>query len=73
MATVSKSQAGAQRNDTRNAAAQRQTAAAVPPDRIAERAYEIWVASGRPAGRDQEHWFQAERALRGADGSRAGR
>ncbi|HET7826674.1 MAG TPA: DUF2934 domain-containing protein [Anaeromyxobacter sp.] len=73
MATVSKSQAGAQRTDTRSDAAQRQASAGVPPDRIAARAYEIWVASGRPNGRDQEHWFQAEKELRGAQGSRAGR
>jgi hypothetical protein len=73
MATVSKSQAGAQRSDTRNDAAYRQASAAVPPDRVAARAYEIWVASGRPSGRDQDHWFQAERELRGAEGSRGGR
>jgi hypothetical protein len=30
---------------------------------IAARAYRIWEAAGRPAGRDWEHWFQAEREL----------
>jgi hypothetical protein len=34
-------------------------------DRIAQRAYEIWKQSGCPDGHDQEHWFQAERELRG--------
>ncbi len=33
--------------------------------RVAERAYEIWQQSGRPNGRDQDHWFQAEREVRG--------
>lgn len=32
-------------------------------DQIAKRAYEIWVAKGRPAGRDLENWKQAEREL----------
>jgi len=28
--------------------------------RIQERAYQIWLREGRPHGRDQEHWRQAE-------------
>ena len=32
-------------------------------DQIAKRAYEIWVAKGRPTGRDLENWNQAEREL----------
>jgi hypothetical protein len=36
-----------------------------PADRIAQRAYEIWKECGCPHGHDQEHWFQAERELRG--------
>ncbi len=31
---------------------------------IAQRAYEIWKESGCPNGKDQEHWFRAERELR---------
>ena len=31
---------------------------------VAARAYEIWQRSGCPQGKDQEHWFQAERELR---------
>lgn len=46
------------------------SAGELPSERIAARAYEIWQASGRPEGHDQEHWFQAERELRS---SRAGR
>jgi hypothetical protein len=33
-------------------------------DKIRERAYEIWEASGRQEGRHREHWLQAERELR---------
>ncbi len=28
-------------------------------DRIRERAYRIWEATGRPAGRSVEHWLEA--------------
>jgi hypothetical protein len=31
---------------------------------IAQLAYELWQQNGCPHGRDQEHWFQAERELR---------
>ena len=31
--------------------------------RIRERAYEIWEQEGRPEGREQEHWREAERQL----------
>ena len=27
------------------------------------RSYQIWEKEGRPHGRDQEHWFRAEREL----------
>ncbi|MGD0745892.1 MAG: DUF2934 domain-containing protein [Verrucomicrobiota bacterium] len=33
---------------------------------IAEKAYAIWLAQGQEPGRDQEHWFEAERELRHA-------
>ena len=36
----------------------------VTRDQIAKRAYEIWVAKGRPHGKDLENWQQAERELR---------
>jgi hypothetical protein len=26
---------------------------------VRERAYALWEASGRPEGRDKDHWFQA--------------
>ncbi|MCW8835334.1 MAG: DUF2934 domain-containing protein, partial [Rhodospirillales bacterium] len=29
-------------------------------DRILMKAYELWEAEGRPAGRDLEHWLKAE-------------
>lgn len=70
MATVQKSQAGAQKSDTRNQApaAKAAAAGALPAEQIAQRAYEIWQAKGKPAGQDQEHWFQAERELRDTQG-----
>jgi hypothetical protein len=43
--------------------------AMVKPDeeKIRERAREIWEENGRPAGRDEEFWFQAERELKEAE------
>ena len=32
-------------------------------ERIRQRAYEIWEREGRPEGREQEHWEQAEREV----------
>ena len=32
-------------------------------DDIARRAFEIWERNGRPEGRDQEHWDQAEKEV----------
>jgi hypothetical protein len=28
--------------------------------RVRERAYDLWESSGRPDGKDAEHWLQAE-------------
>jgi len=38
--------------------------------RIQQRAYELWENEGRPQGREQAHWQQAEREIagRGASG-----
>ena len=35
-------------------------------DAVALRAYQLWEAAGRPAGRDAEHWLQAEAEIRSA-------
>lgn len=32
--------------------------------RIRSRAFDLWVEAGRPDGRDQEFWLQAEREVR---------
>ena len=32
-------------------------------EEIAARAYDLWVAQGRPEGRDHENWTEAERQL----------
>ncbi len=70
MAIVQKSQPSTQKTDPRSMAPAKPAAGVgtLPPEKIAARAYEIWVASGRPHGKDQEHWFQAERELRGKNG-----
>jgi hypothetical protein len=36
-------------------------------DLIRKRAWEIWEENGRPAGRDEEFWLQAEREFREAE------
>jgi len=43
--------------------------ASAKPDerRIRKRAREIWEENGRPGGRDEEFWFQAEREFRDAE------
>jgi hypothetical protein len=38
---------------------------------IAEKAYGIWQTAGQATGRDQEHWFEAERQLRQVEAARA--
>jgi hypothetical protein len=46
----------------------RARALARPDERqIRKRAREIWEESGRPAGRDEEFWFQAEREFQEAE------
>jgi hypothetical protein len=34
------------------------------PDAVAVRAYEIWEGEGRPEGRAEANWVQAEQELR---------
>ncbi|MBB5752955.1 DUF2934 domain-containing protein [Prosthecomicrobium pneumaticum] len=36
-------------------------------ERIRVRAYEIWVAEGMPAGREADHWYNAEREIAEAE------
>jgi hypothetical protein len=38
-------------------------------DQIIHRAYELWEQAGKPEGRDQEFYHQAEQELRNADKS----
>jgi hypothetical protein len=37
--------------------------AEITPEQIAVRAYEIWLANGKPDGTQQRDWFEAERQL----------
>jgi hypothetical protein len=39
------------------------TTSTPPPGNIAERAYQLWEAAGRPTGRDEDFWCEAEREL----------
>lgn len=38
--------------------------AEIPHDKIAARAYEIWVRKGQPDGLDAQNWLEAEAELR---------
>jgi hypothetical protein len=40
----------------------------IEADRIRQRAYDIWMAAGCPAGMDTAHWNQAERELLAEEG-----
>jgi hypothetical protein len=40
--------------------------AGIPESRIRARAHELWEQHGRPQGRDEEFWLQAERELVGS-------
>ena len=41
-------------------------------ERIQRRAYELWETEGRPEGREQAHWHQAELEITRARSQRAG-
>ena len=41
-------------------------------ERIQQRAYELWEREGRPSGREQANWLQAEAEVAGVRGQRAG-
>ena len=32
-------------------------------EQVSLRAYQLWELEGRPHGRDQAHWFEAEREI----------
>jgi hypothetical protein len=36
-------------------------------ERIRHQAYRLWVAEGRPEGRDREHWEEAEQIINRED------
>ena len=39
--------------------------------RVKDEAYRIWDAAGRPEGRDDEHWFEAEKRIASDEGEPA--
>jgi hypothetical protein len=62
MARAQQPTQGNGKKEGRNAAPAIGIASAKPSD-VAARAYELWQQSGCAHGKDQEHWFQAEREL----------
>lgn len=65
MATVQRTKAAATTVTARTSGGTAHApASALTASAIAQRAYEIWKESGCPNGKDQEHWFRAERELR---------
>ena len=38
-------------------------------DQVIHRAYELWEQAGKPEGRDEEFYYQAEQELRNEDKS----
>ena len=36
-------------------------------EQIRQRAHQLWEAAGRPEGREQEFWFEAEREITKSD------
>ena len=48
---------------TTNKETQGQNQNKVSRDEVAQRACELWEAAGRPVGRDEEYWLQAEAEL----------
>ncbi|HZU23095.1 MAG TPA: DUF2934 domain-containing protein [Terriglobales bacterium] len=77
MAVAKKARTTAKKTENKNAASpsnngnvtsidSAQTAAAQDfAEMVRRRAYEIYEQSGRPQGRDREHWLQAEAEIRG--------
>ena len=49
-----------------SAAPQQQVTITLTHEQIAKRAYEIWLAKGRPLGLDDQNWAEAEAELRAA-------
>jgi hypothetical protein len=41
-------------------------------ERLRHRAYLLWLAAGRPEGRDDEFWWQAEEELRREEAAPSG-
>ena len=55
--------AGRQRESTAGPKAAQQVEIKITHDQIAQRAYEIWLAKGRPPGQEQRNWYEAEAEL----------
>ncbi len=51
----------------KKSAVQRDIASPASQENISQRARELWEGYGRPVGRDEEIWLEAERQLLGVD------
>ena len=74
-AAASKGSAGVTAAKTKSAprATARKTAASArQQDELQQRAYELWESEGRPEGREQAHWLQAQHEIAKGLKSRAG-
>lgn len=54
-----------QRGNGRSQIAPPEVVTTVTHDQIARKAYEIWVAKGRPVGQEEQNWREAEAAMTG--------
>jgi hypothetical protein len=52
------------RTSSARTAVSREEPGAPTPERVSERAFEIWQKAGRPDGHALDHWLQAETELR---------
>jgi hypothetical protein len=57
---------GSQERQQDPAAEQQSVREEVAHEEIARRAHELWEQDGRPEGRHEEHWMEAEKQLRGS-------
>jgi hypothetical protein len=42
-------------------------------DKVSQRAYQLWDNSGRPQGKETEHWLQAEKEIQREELQRRGK
>jgi hypothetical protein len=48
------------------------TTPSVTPEKISQRAHQLWEQAGKPQGSHNEHWLQAEQELKASEGKHQG-